>query len=81
MKRLGMLLFTFIMILATITAFAYENSRTNIPDIQKPYFDLDSSRFGTIKNIVWLDHLIRHDNSLLILSLDEKKEVNTSCLY
>jgi hypothetical protein len=82
MKKYSMLIITIIMIFLTSLVYAYDSHNSYIPKIKQPDISIASSKFGEIKNIVWLDnYIIGDDASLIILSSKSKNGINYSSLY
>ncbi|MDP4142947.1 MAG: hypothetical protein Q8936_00490 [Bacillota bacterium] len=77
MRKFSMLTFTILLIFLTITVHGYENYITKVPEIKKPSFNVNSSKFGKIKDIEWLDNFLCGDNAIIILASKE----NYSYLY
>lgn len=79
MKKLKMLIFTAAIVLLTFISYVYENFNVNVPTYKQPSINMNSSKFGEIKEITWLENYSR--NILLILSIKNNGSSNISCLY
>ncbi|WP_186430378.1 hypothetical protein [Clostridium sp. BSD9I1] len=79
MKKLRMLTFTLIMLILTILSYAYENFNIEAPKYKQPSININSKKFGEIKEITWLED--RPGNILLILSSREENGTPMSYLY
>lgn len=77
MKKFGMFIFTLIMLILTILSYAYENFNIEAPKYKQPSININSRKFGEIKEITWLEN--RPGKDLLILS--SKKENGTPMSY
>ncbi|WP_129600106.1 hypothetical protein [Anaerophilus nitritogenes] len=81
MKKYTMLVITITMILLTSISYMYNHYYTEIPTIILPSPHINSSRFGEIKEMLWLDNFVSEDTSLLILSSQEKQGIDYSSLF
>lgn len=81
MKKYRMLIFTLLIALLTGIFYAYENLGMKIPEYKKPAINLNSNKFGKIKNITWSNNFAAPDKSLLILSSRMKDDKKYSYLY
>lgn len=81
MRKYFILIITIAMLLLTTIAYIYENSNIHVPEIEKPSFNISSSKFGEIKNIVWLDNSVAPYNALIILSSRINDGIAYSYLY
>lgn len=79
MKKLGMFIFTLIMLMLTILSYAYENFNIEAPKYKQPSININSKKFGEIKEITWLED--RPGNILLILSSKEENGIPMSYLH
>lgn len=70
MKKFGMVIFTLIMIILTTVAYAYENFNIEAPKYTHPSININSKKFGDIKEITWLNNW--PGKALLILSSKEE---------
>lgn len=59
----------------------YDQYSTEIPTIILPNIDINSSKFGEIKEILWVDSFVSRDPALLILATQEKEGVDYSSLF
>lgn len=81
MKKYIMLFVTITMVLLTSISYAYNNLSSQAIGIKKPSINIDSSKFGRIQNIVWINNFISSDNALIILSSREVNGSSNSYLY
>lgn len=79
MKKLGMFTFTLIMLILTILSYTYENFNIEAPKYKQPSININSKKFGEIKEITWLENL--PGNILLILSSKEENGTPMSYLH
>lgn len=81
MSKYRMLIFTLLIALLTAIFYYYENLGVKVPEYKKPAINLNSSKFGEIKNITWSNNFSAPDKSLLILSSRMKGDKEYSYLY
>lgn len=79
MKKLGMFIFTLIMLILTVLSYAYENFNIEVPKYKQPSINIDSKKFGEIKEITWLEGY--PGNILLILSSKKENGIPMSYLH
>ncbi|MBE6069588.1 MAG: hypothetical protein E7211_18150 [Clostridium lundense] len=79
MKKLGMFIFTLIMLILTILSYTYENFNIEAPKYKQSSININSKKFGEIKEITWLEDC--PGNILLILSSREENGTPMSYLY
>lgn len=79
MKKFRMLIFTLVMVVSTIISYAYENFNVKAPEYKQPAININSSKFGEIKEMVWLEKYSA--NVILILSSRNQNNTSVSCLY
>lgn len=81
MKKFGMLIFSLIVFLSTISIYIYEN--TNLPHsiYREPEINFKSEKFGQIRNIIW-GRVGNYNDYLFILADNAPNmEKNTSFIY
>ena len=81
MKKFRMLIFTLVMVLLTTISYAYENFNIEVPNFKESSININSSKFGEIKKITWVNTSVPQDKSLLILSTRNQGNKKSSCLY
>lgn len=81
MKKYTMLMITLTMISLTSISYMYNHYHTQIPTTTLPSTHINSSRFGEIKEVLWLDNFVSGDAALLILSSQEKQGIDYSSLF
>lgn len=79
MKKLGMFIFTLMMLILTVLSYAYKNFNIEAPKYKQPSVNINSKKFGEIKEITWLRN--RPGNILLILSSKEENGTPMSYLH
>ncbi|AOY77730.1 hypothetical protein [Clostridium formicaceticum] len=81
MKKYTMLIITITMIFLTSISYIYDHRYTELPTITVPSIHINSSKFGIIKEVVWLDSFVSADAALLVLSSQENQGGNYSSLF
>ncbi|MBM7868654.1 hypothetical protein JOC70_000123 [Clostridium pascui] len=77
MKKLRMLTLTLIMLILTILSYAYENFNIGAPKYKQPSININSRKFGEIKEVTWLR---KHPGNILLI-LSSKEETGTPMSY
>lgn len=74
MRKFRMLIFTLIIMILTTLSYAYENFNIEAPEFKQPSININSKKFGKIKNVSWFENYLSSD--LLILSSDSENYNN-----
>lgn len=80
MKKYFMFLFTLVVLFATVITQISEYKALPKPNFREPFLEFTSSKFGRIKNIVWLNNFILAENAVLVLATNLKDNVSYSYL-
>ncbi|MHB8075949.1 hypothetical protein [Desulfosporosinus fructosivorans] len=80
MRKYIMLLFTLVVLLATVITQVPEYKTHPEPNFQEPFLEFNSSKFGQIKNIVWLDNFVLSENAVVVLATNLKENISYSTL-
>ncbi|KGK91096.1 hypothetical protein DP73_05520 [Desulfosporosinus sp. HMP52] len=80
MKKYFMFFFTFVVLLATVFTQLSTYRALPKPNFREPFLEFTSSKFGQIKNIVWLDNFILAENAVLVLATNLKDDISYSYL-
>ncbi|SHI14586.1 hypothetical protein [Desulfosporosinus lacus] len=80
MKKYIMLLFTLVVMIATVITQISEYKTHPKPEFREPFLDIKSTKFGQIKNIVWLDNFVLSENAVLVLATNHKNNIDYSSL-
>lgn len=81
MKKYTLLIVTVFLLLLTAAAYALENNNREQPDLKLPTLNLASTKYGQIKNIVWLSNFVVNEKALLFLANNNKAGQQFSSLY
>ena len=80
MKKYFMFILTLVVLFATVITQISEYKALPKPNFQEPFLEFSSSRFGQIKNIVWLNNFISAENAVLVLATKLKDNTSYSNL-
>jgi len=80
MKKYFMFLFTLVVVFATVITQISEYKALPKPNFREPFLEFTSSKFGQIKNIVWLNNFILTENAVLVLATNLKDNISYSYL-
>jgi len=80
MKKYIMCLFTLVVLFATVITQISDHKTLPNPDFREPFLEINSSKFGQIKNVVWLDNYVISENAVLILATNNKDNSSYSSL-
>lgn len=75
-----MLIFTLVVLLATVITQIPDNKTHPKPNFREPFLEFNSSKFGQIKNIVWLDNYVLSENAVVVLATNLKENISYSSL-